>query len=75
MAVPKPREVSTVVMEEVTLVDFSKKMNHISLRWLNAKPLVIKSLVKVLDKEENSTIVHIPIQLEGCPAHTIRGGE
>lgn len=48
-----------MVMEEVLLVDDSKKMkaSHThkprAWRWLNMKPLASKSLVKVLGKEEN----------------------
>lgn len=61
-----------MVMEELILVDVSKKMkaSHIykprAWRWLNPKPPISKSLVNVLIKRRVSASELIHKLLEGC---------
>lgn len=57
--VPKPTEFRTIVTEEVTLMNGSKKTKASitykprAWRWINRKLVVSKFLVKVVDYKEN----------------------
>lgn len=65
LIVPKTMKFPIVITEEVEPIDGSKKTRMTNMhkpqawRWLNAKPLVIKSLLKVLNKRSLYSLWHV----------------
>lgn len=70
--VPKPIEILIMVMEEVALEDGSKKEKTVGMhkpppwRWLSAKPLASKSLIRSSVRRTNYASDHTHTFLEAC---------